>query len=226
MAGERARARLAAACGVRGRGGGLNGCSGQGSAPDWGGAAGTERRGSRPGTAAGAGARRERRRTRRYAGRARRRRGRGSGQTPVPSDGPAPRLPPPWAGRPTEGAHGMTVRQFGHYELESLIGVGGMGEVWRATDTRRDRTVALKLLPEALGNDTDFLNRFRRESHVAARLREPHVVPIHDYGEIDGRLFIDMRLVDGRDLGEILKDGPIAPTRTIALIAQVADALE
>ena len=120
----------------------------------------------------------------------------------------------------------MTARQFGHYELESLIGVGGMGEVWRATDTRRDRTVALKLLPEALGNDTDFINRFRRESHVAARLREPHVVPIHDYGEIDGRLFIDMRLVDGRDLGVILKDGPIAPARAIALIAQVADALE
>jgi serine/threonine-protein kinase len=120
----------------------------------------------------------------------------------------------------------MTGRQFGHYVLESLIGVGGMGEVWRATDTRRDRTVALKLLPEALGNDPDFINRFRRESHVAARLREPHVVPIHDYGEIDGRLFIDMRLVDGRDLGELLKDGPIAPARAVLLIAQVADALE
>lgn len=120
----------------------------------------------------------------------------------------------------------MTARQFGHYELESLIGVGGMGEVWRATDTRRDRTVALKLLPDALGNDTDFINRFRRESHVAARLREPHVVPIHDYGEIDGRLYIDMRLVDGRDLGEILKSGPIAPGRAIALVSQVADALE
>ena len=120
----------------------------------------------------------------------------------------------------------MTGRQFGHYELESLVGVGGMGEVWRATDTRRDRTVALKLLPEALGNDADFINRFRRESHVAARLREPHVVPIHDYGEIDGRLFIDMRLVDGRDLGVILKDGPIAPARAVALMSQVADALE
>ena len=120
----------------------------------------------------------------------------------------------------------MTARQFGHYELESLIGVGGMGEVWRATDTRRDRTVALKLLPDALGNDADFINRFRRESHVAARLREPHVVPIHDYGEIDGRLYIDMRLVDGRDLGVILKDGPIAPARAVALMSQVADALE
>jgi serine/threonine-protein kinase len=120
----------------------------------------------------------------------------------------------------------MTVRQFGHYELESLIGVGGMGEVWRAKDTQRDRIVALKLLPDSLGHDADFTNRFRRESHVAARLREPHVVPIHDYGEIDGRLFIDMRLVDGRDLGELLRDGPIAPARAVALMAQVADALE
>ena len=120
----------------------------------------------------------------------------------------------------------MTARQFGHYELESLIGVGGMGEVWRATDTRRDRVVALKLLPEALGNDKDFINRFRRESHVAARLREPHVVPIHDYGEIDGRLYIDMRLVDGRDLGDLLKDGPITPARAVAMLSQVADALE
>ena len=120
----------------------------------------------------------------------------------------------------------MTPRQFGHYELESLVGVGGMGEVWRANDTRRDRIVALKLLPEALGNDPDFINRFRRESHVAARLREPHVIPIHDYGEIDGRLFIDMRLVDGRDLGEMLRDGPLAPGRAIALLSQVAEALE
>ncbi|MGY1619916.1 protein kinase [Geodermatophilus sp. SYSU D00691] len=120
----------------------------------------------------------------------------------------------------------MTVRQFGPYELEELIGVGGMGEVWRARDTRRERLVALKVLPESLAHDHEFLSRFRRESHVAARLREPHVVPIHDYGEIDGRLYIDMRLVDGRDLGEILRDGPLAPERAVALLAQAADALE
>jgi serine/threonine-protein kinase len=120
----------------------------------------------------------------------------------------------------------MTSRQFGPYELESLIGVGGMGEVWRANDLRRDRLVAVKLLPESLCHDQEFLSRFRRESHVAARLREPHVIPIHDFGEIDGRLFIDMRLVDGQDLGAILAEGPIAPARAIALLAQVADALE
>src|SRR3954449_11067368 len=91
---------------------------------------------------------------------------------------------PPWDGRPLGSA--MT-RQFGAYELDSLIGAGGMGEVWRANDTRRDRLVAVKLLPESLGRDQEFLSRFRRESHVAARLREPHVIPIHDYGEIDGQ---------------------------------------
>jgi serine/threonine-protein kinase len=120
----------------------------------------------------------------------------------------------------------MTPRQFGPYDLAELLGVGGMGEVWRARDTRRDRWVALKLLPEQLNADQDFAGRFRRESHVAARLREPHVIPIHDYGEIDGRLFIDMRLVDGDDLGKLLKRGPLEPARSVALLAQVAEALQ
>ncbi|MGY1812032.1 protein kinase domain-containing protein [Blastococcus sp. SYSU D00820] len=119
-----------------------------------------------------------------------------------------------------------TPRRFGSYELEELVGVGGMGEVWRALDTRRDRWVALKLLPDLLHADPEYVSRFRRESHVAARLREPHVIPIHDFGEIDGRLFIDMRLVDGRDLGQVLADGPLSPARTVALLTQVADALE
>jgi YVTN family beta-propeller protein len=121
----------------------------------------------------------------------------------------------------------MTPRQFGPYELLEIIGVGGMGEVWRARDHRRERLVALKLLPESLSRDEDFLNRFRRESHVAARLREPHVVPIHDYGEIDGRLYIDMRLVDGLDLGHLLREGgPLPADRAVALLSQVAEALE
>src|SRR3954453_4662298 len=112
----------------------------------------------------------------------------------------------------------MTPRLFGPYELEALIGVGGMGEVWRARDTRRERLVALKLLPESLGHDKEFLSRFRRESEVAARLREPHVIPIHDYGEIDGRLYIDMGPVDGQNLSEMLKQGPLPPDGAIALL--------
>lgn len=121
----------------------------------------------------------------------------------------------------------MIPRQFGHYQLMSLLGVGGMGEVYRALDTLRDRDVALKLLPEVFSGDEEFMQRFRRESHVAARLREPHVIPIHDYGEINGRLFIDMRLVDGSEVGTILdRTGPMAPARAVHLVSQVADALD
>jgi serine/threonine-protein kinase len=115
---------------------------------------------------------------------------------------------------------------FGPYEIESLLGSGGMGEVYRARDTRRQRHVALKLLPELLGDDQEYQSRFRREQYVAARLREPHVIPIHDFGEIDGRLFIDMRLVDGADIGSLLDaEGPIAPGRCVALVGQIAEAL-
>ncbi|GAA2544124.1 hypothetical protein GCM10010210_13640 [Pseudonocardia hydrocarbonoxydans] len=121
----------------------------------------------------------------------------------------------------------VEARQIGPYRLERLLGFGGMGEVHVAYDTRRDRQVALKLLPAAYSRDEEFQRRFRRESHVAARLREPHVIPIHDYGEIDGQLFIDMRLVDGRDVRAILDDrGALPPARTVHLLGQVADALE
>jgi len=102
-----------------------------------------------------------------------------------------------------------------------------MGEVYKAYDTQRDRYVALKLLPQALSGDREYLKRFQRESNVAARLRDPHVIPIHDFGEIDGQLFIDMRLVDGSDISALLDgDGRIAPQRAVYLISQVAEALD
>ena len=92
----------------------------------------------------------------------------------------------------------MAAERFGPYRLDELIGRGGMGEVYRAFDTVKERTVALKRLPVALAADTEFQARFRKESALAARLSEPHIIPIHDYGVIDGQLFIDMRLVVGR----------------------------
>src|SRR6516165_3689820 len=114
------------------------------------------------------------------------------------------------------GAVLMTLRQVGHYRLDSLLGAGGMGEVYKAYDTHRDRYVALKLLPEALSGDRAYLKRFQRESNVAARLRDPHVIPIHDFGEIDGQLFIDMRLVDGADIGALIDTcGRIPPERAV-----------
>ncbi len=121
----------------------------------------------------------------------------------------------------------MTPRQVGNYRLDSLLGSGGMGVVYQAYDTYRHRYVALKLLPEAFSGDQEYLRRFQRESHVAARLREPHVIPIHDFGEIGDQLFIDMRLVDGSDIGALLDTSErITPHRAVYLIGQVAEALD
>ncbi|MFC8528093.1 serine/threonine-protein kinase [Nocardia sp. NPDC057227] len=115
---------------------------------------------------------------------------------------------------------------FGRYRLLDLLGAGGMGRVYRAHDTGTDRTVALKVLPEQYASDAGFRERFRREAHAAARLTDPHVIPIHDYGEIDGQLFLDMRLVDGTDLGKIIAAGPLAPADAVHYVEQVAQALD
>ncbi|GAB1515104.1 serine/threonine-protein kinase [Actinophytocola sp. KF-1] len=117
--------------------------------------------------------------------------------------------------------------QFGHYRMEGLIARGGMGEVHRAYDTQHDRVVAVKLLNAHLVDDDDFRRRFIREARAAARLREPHVIPIHAYGEIDGRLYLDMRLVEGDDVSAVLaRHGVLAPAAAVDLVAQVAGALD
>ncbi|MFI2839268.1 MULTISPECIES: serine/threonine-protein kinase [Mycolicibacterium] len=117
--------------------------------------------------------------------------------------------------------------RFGLYELQSVLGVGGMGEVYRAYDTVRDRMVAIKLLRADLATDPSFRDRFRRESRLAARLHSPHIIPVHDFGEIDGVLYIDMRLVEGPSLKDILRgQGALAPRRATSIIAQVATALD
>ncbi|MCF8572068.1 serine/threonine protein kinase [Gordonia sp. HY002] len=115
---------------------------------------------------------------------------------------------------------------LGPYRLVRLLGRGGMGEVYEAVDTVKGRTVALKLLPAALADDHGYRTRFLRESRTVARLNDPHVIPIHDFGEIDGRLYLDMRIVHGRDLRSVLGDGPLHPERAVAIIGQIAGALD
>ncbi len=115
---------------------------------------------------------------------------------------------------------------FGRYRLIELLGRGGMGEVWRAYDTETQRVVAVKVLPANLANDPTFEQRFRREALAAAGLTDPHVVPIHNFGEIDGRLYVDMRLISGRDLQAIIAEGVLPPARAVAIIEQIASALD
>ena len=107
-----------------------------------------------------------------------------------------------------EGAHLKSV-SFGRYRLMELLGQGGMGQVYRAFDTATNRIVALKALPPHLAQDREFQLRFQREANAAATLNEPHIVPIHGFGEIDGQLYVDMRFIEGQDLQTLLEHGPV-----------------
>lgn len=127
---------------------------------------------------------------------------------------------------PMSGPESRAGTRFGKYELTALLGRGGMGEVYEAFDTEKRRAVALKILRAEYARDDRFRTRFLRESHAAAILQEPHVIPIHDWGEIDGNLFIDMRLVQGRTLHDLITDGPLGPDRAVEIVQQVADALD
>jgi protein kinase-like protein len=113
------------------------------------------------------------------------------------------------------------------YRIEELIGRGGMGVVYRAYDLRLKRPVALKLIAPALARDERFRERFARETELIMSLEHPNVVPIHDAGDVDGRLYLAMRLVDGTDLGSLLRaEGALEPARTVAICTQIASALD
>ena len=119
------------------------------------------------------------------------------------------------------------VECFGPYRLEERLGGGGTGEVFRAYDTVRERTVALKRLRPDLSDDEGYAEHVRRTTRMAARLASPHVIPIHDVGTIDGALFVDMALVAGVDLGrELAEHGPLGTARAAAVVRRVADALD
>jgi serine/threonine kinase PknH len=116
---------------------------------------------------------------------------------------------------------------FGPYHLKRLLGRGGMGEVYEAEHTVKEWTVAVKLMTAEFSKDAVFRERMKREARIAGRLQEPHVVPIHDYGEIDGQMYLEMRLIEGTDLDSVLKRfGPLTPPRAVAIITQVASALD
>jgi ABC-type branched-subunit amino acid transport system substrate-binding protein len=116
---------------------------------------------------------------------------------------------------------------FAGYRIEAVIGRGGMGVVYRATDLSLQRPVALKLIVPELAGDERFRRRFLDESRLAASLDHASVVPIYEAGEADRQLFLAMRFVEGSDLRTLLRrDGPLGTERTIALLAQIASALD
>jgi ABC-type branched-subunit amino acid transport system substrate-binding protein/streptogramin lyase len=112
------------------------------------------------------------------------------------------------------------------YRVEALVGRGGMGVVYRAHDLALDRPVALKILAPELATDVSFRERFLRESRLAASIDHPNVIPVYDAGEVAGELYIAMRFVEGIDLRGLLCEGPLEPAMALAIVAQVADALD
>ena len=115
--------------------------------------------------------------------------------------------------------------RLGPYEILAPIGAGGMGEVYRARDTKLNRDIALKILPEAFARDTDRLARFRREARVVAALNHPHVVTIFSIEEHDGVPFMTMELVEGSTLAQVIAGGALAPARFFDIAIAIADAL-
>lgn len=123
-------------------------------------------------------------------------------------------------------ADDLTGRRLGHYRVDGVIGKGGMAVLYRATDVRLGRKVALKVIAGHLSEDPEFRDRFVDEARNTSAIDHAHVVPLYDFGEIDGLLYIAMRFVAGSDLASLISDGPISPARTLVLLGQVADALE
>jgi serine/threonine protein kinase len=127
----------------------------------------------------------------------------------------------------SDGQGSRAGSMFGPYHLKRLLGRGGMGEVYEAEHTVKEWPCAVKLMTAEFSKDPVFRERMKREARICGRLQEPHVVPIHDYGEIDGQMFLEMRLIEGTDLDSVLKRfGPLTPARAVAIITQVAAALD
>jgi Tol biopolymer transport system component len=117
-------------------------------------------------------------------------------------------------------------RVFGSYEVQALIAAGGMGEVYRAVDTRLNRTVAIKTLPGQLSDDPDRQERFRREANIVSSLNHPHICTLYDVGIQDGIHYLVMEHIDGETLQARLERGPLPLARALEYATQMCDALD
>ena len=116
--------------------------------------------------------------------------------------------------------------RLGHYDVTALIGEGGMGQVYQATDTKLKRQVALKILPEAFSADPERLARFQREAEVLASLNHPNIAAIHGLEEAEGVRALVLELVEGPTLADRIKRGPIPLDEALPIAKQIAEALE
>ncbi|HET9250482.1 MAG TPA: protein kinase, partial [Candidatus Eisenbacteria bacterium] len=115
--------------------------------------------------------------------------------------------------------------RLGPYRIESLLGAGGMGEVYRARDERLQRAVAVKVLPPSLAADADRLRRFEQEARAAGQLNHPNILAIHDVGSESGLAYLVSELLEGRDLRATLAEGPVPPRKAVEIAIQVANGL-
>src|ERR1700745_1913598 len=116
--------------------------------------------------------------------------------------------------------------KLGPYEIVGPLGAGGMGEVYRAKDTRLDRTVAVKILPAHLSNDPVRKQRFEREAKTISSLNHPHICVLYDIGHQDGTDFLVMEYLEGETLAERLKKGPLPLEQVLQYAIEIADALD
>jgi len=116
--------------------------------------------------------------------------------------------------------------RLGAYEIVGALGSGGMGDVYRARDTRLDRTVAIKVLPAALAADPGFRERFEREARTISAINHPHICTLHDVGTHDGVEFLVMEYLEGQTLADRLANGPMKVDEALRVAAQIADALD
>ena len=115
---------------------------------------------------------------------------------------------------------------LGHYEILSPIGAGGMGEVYKARDTRLDRTVAIKVLPEHVASDPDLKQRFEREAKTISSLNHPHICTLYDIGTQDGIDFLVMEYLEGDTLAQRLVKGALPLDQALTVAIEIADALD